>query len=202
MNLARMYDNNPYKNLRVSSGFSIDRGSYIHGGIDIPGNKKNDVENIISGITWEIGEKKETWGKYVIVKSNLKFCGGVNETLFTEYDHLDKIFVNKNDFVDYNSILGKMGNSGNSWTFDNNSWRKITEEEKTTTELGVHLHLWFHQDNLKAGNKTKLYNDLKKYRILGDNTAGITHIWQWGKLLYAPRVITSYMETLNKKYNL
>lgn len=200
-----MFKEDFYKERRVSSGFGEDRGRYKHSGIDYPGTKKEDIFNQINGKVFKILHEKDYFGTQCIVYSNPKFAGGVNDKLYHSYCHLYKVSVKEDQFVEAGSILGKMGNSGGSYTsFDKKGkytaiCRKVTKEEQEdkNCNFGVHLHLWFYQD-CKPGKTTPLFNKLKGLNIISKQSLGDTHFYQWSKLIIAPRVIYKYFKILNE----
>jgi hypothetical protein len=199
----RMFKEDYYKELVVTSGFGVDRGSYKHEGVDYHGTKKDDVKNQIAGVVCEITLDDKYYGNHCIIKSNPKYLKGVDELFYHSYCHLFKIDAELNKFVNFGEIVGRMGNSGNCYTKFNekgklsDSYRHVTTEEQKDEicNYGVHLHLWFYQ-KCKAGEKTKLLTDLKKKSIITDKAIGDTHFYQWGKIIYAPRVIYSYFQKL------
>ena len=196
-----MFKKDHYKNKRISSGFGIDRGSYKHSGIDYPGTKKEDVYNQIDGIVENIIYDEKYFGTQCIMYSNPKFAGDVNDKLYHSYCHLSEVDVKEGQFLESGKIIGKMGNSGDSFTvYDSKGkltdfYRPITDKEKENKKcnFGVHLHLWFFQI-CKKGKTTPLFRKLKSLKIISKDTIGDTHFYQWGKLIFAPRVIYKYFK--------
>lgn len=201
-----IFSMNFYKNKIISSGFGVDRGLYKHSGIDIVGTKNDYVTNVIDGVVSEIIYDQNYFGTQCIVYSNLQFAGGIDEIIFHSYCHLDDALARSSDFVRVGTYLGKMGNTGGCYTkYDSagnlsNSYRLVTREEQEdkNCNFGVHLHLWFYQ-KCAPGKSTKLLKELTKLKIISQYTLGDTHFYQWNKLIFAPRVISSYFKYLNKK---
>jgi hypothetical protein len=84
----RMFKEDYYKELVVTSGFGVDRGSYKHEGVDYHGTKKDDVKNQIAGVVCEITLDDKYYGNHCIIKSNPKYLKGVDELFYHSYCHL------------------------------------------------------------------------------------------------------------------
>ncbi len=111
-----------YTNTITSSYGSrvINKKASFHHGIDVVGNagKYNAVDGVIahsSGTVVEVVTNQknnigssgtESYGNYVKIK---------HENYFTLYAHLDTVYVKKGQVVKCGQLLGKMGNTGNSY---------------------------------------------------------------------------------------
>ena len=205
-----MYQENYYKtkpNFSISSDFSSDRNNGRHEGIDYVSKlaKKQSIYNLFAGQVVHFG-KSELSGNYVILKHNFKFIRGIDDYFFTAYRHLSEIdiLVNfrhsatlRNNMIGPGEIIGKMGNTGNSLTFEKKKWRKLTDEEKENTKekKGVHLHFEIFQFTSEYRNMTPLLQDLISRGLVIENDAFFYFIRQ-GCLYLRPDILDVYASIL------
>ena len=78
-----------------------------HQGIDLVGITSKKVYSICNGVVERAGYDKGGFGNYVRWKEN-----GTENRIYLA--HLDKIYVRVGQSVTYTTIIGKMGNTGNS----------------------------------------------------------------------------------------
>lgn len=195
---------NYYKQMKISSGFAEDRGSYLHSGLDYVGDKKTAVVAMYDSIFIVEKFNEKYFGKELVLATNAKFFGGANDVFYHSYCHLGwSPKITNGDFFKNGQTIAFMGNSGGCYTKHSrdgwlqNQYRKITKEEQEdeNCNYGVHLHFYVYQD-CKYGKETKLLKDLMKRNLVSKNTVCSTHFWQWGKLIIAPRIIDAYYKLM------
>jgi hypothetical protein len=124
-------DGDPIKNFEiVSSGESGKRGgtfgytrssnTKFHDGIDVgatPGTAFFPIQEgevIYIRDTFDIGEyKKDSYGNVITIRHTISS----NEYLDLQYSHLDKVYVNVGDVVNFDTQLGETGITGNAASF-------------------------------------------------------------------------------------
>jgi hypothetical protein len=208
-NFSKMFVKDWLDDRRPTSNFAVDRVSYLHSGLDFGGYYGEDLKDYLSGVVDTVEEVPRTWGKRVTVKSNPRFSGGVNDSLYLDYCHCKEVVVEVNQFVAAGDVIATMGNTGNCWYWDsvNNRWDKVDTEEERVSGKGTHLHFGIWQKHssgrrLKPGEQTKLFKELKKLKFIRKESEGTDFIYQWGKIYYTPNLIFRYFEFLNEKYSL
>ena len=98
----------PYYN-RINSGFGF-RGRRMHNGLDIQLSKGTVIKSAFDGKVRYAKFNTGGYGKLIIIRH---FNG-----LETYYSHLDKIYVQPNQIVKAEQVIGTGGNTGAAWTGD------------------------------------------------------------------------------------
>ena len=193
-----MFTKNYYKELNISSKFKDPRYKsdgktidYYHSGIDFTANKLYPIKSLIDGVVLHKEENHKMYGNHIILKHNLSFLKpSLDVTLLTMHAHLHNLNVTNNDmFIKAGTVIGSMGNSGNCWTLDKDSWRKLTTEEQADPldQRGVHLHF----DTYVIEKKDNLINAMKKVIDLDEAKDMVT---QWGKTYFNPIKVIEFLE--------
>jgi len=81
----------------------IKNQTLFHKGVDIKGIYNTPIIATMSGIVVKI-DNNAGYGNYIIIKNSMGF-----QTL---YSHLNKIYVNENDWVDKHQKIGTLGKTG------------------------------------------------------------------------------------------
>ena len=180
---TKMFEKDNYFQNRITCPFADDRkymkisGYNFHEGVDYSSNNLQllNIFNQISGLV----EKKNVsrvYGKYIKIRHNPAFSGGVNEMLYSQYCHLSEFSekIKEHHFVNFGEKLGIMGNTGNS--------------------TGIHLHLMFFQMNIKKSIKTELLKDIIEKLKINDNKEN--YFYQQNYLFFNPEIIYKYFNFL------
>ena len=198
-----MYNKNYYSGKKITSDFMEERESYLHSGVDYLGKKTDNMFCQIDGMISAVKNSLNYYGKQIVVRSNPSFAGGIDEDIYHDYCHLYKVWVAKvGRFVQAGEALGKIGNSGGTYTNYGHDgkitkkWRKVTDKEKIDIycNYGSHAHIGIYQ-LCEEKKETELLKELKQRGIVD----GKDYFWQWGKLYYSPEKIYEYFEALKKE---
>lgn len=181
----------------------------FHGGFDRNSllYKKQPIWNILRGKINEIRNiDNSVHGKFVIVECNFEDIGGINDRFFVFYKHLSNVILNekKNDYIAAGQVIGFMGNSGYSKTFDKikGEWRFVNQQEKDDPDCmrAVHVHTECQQKVPKNGHETKLLKELKRVELIKDDSS--TNYFYRNKRLYInPNIIMQYAKITQEAYN-
>lgn len=166
--------------------------------------KKTKMRSEISGVIANIklGDFK---GNSVHIRHNSKFSGGIDESFYFAVCHLsvisNKLKINK--FVEANTVLGNMGNTGyclssldSRYVKRNSKFSRVTLDEMTDVFFngGVHGHVMYYQKNVAIGEETKLLAELVKLGFIDKRK----YFYQWNNLYFDPEVIYKYFEFLKE----
>ena len=94
-----------YNSGNFSPNAPTDARHKVHNGVDLRASGGTAVYPMAPGIVSNVGS--DTKGGNII---NIKHEGGMR----TDYFHMGTISVHKGDHVDYDTVLGEIGNSGNA----------------------------------------------------------------------------------------
>lgn len=181
-----------------SAPFRQQRDNYFHTAIDYNHKlyKKAEIKQNLNGVLYGI-LKEKFFGNMLIFKHNSKFRGGVDDLFYSAYCHLDRfdesIFKKHGKLVKAGELLGFMGNTGKSLTFDSDleEWRELTiqEQEDPKESKGVHLHLMYYQF-IKKNLKSRLIKEMELKIPLSPND----YFWQWNRMYINPLKIYEYFD--------
>ena len=97
----------------------------FHSGIDMVSSDKN-IYPVLPGVVAKTGSNS-SMGNYIIIHHTYN-----NQNYTSAYYHLEEKYVRKNQKVDQNTVIGKMGQTG--------------------IATGVHLHLTMYKGHLDSEN--------------------------------------------------